>query len=122
MNNAEHLRTPWAIGNTGPEQVMFLDADGRYAGAVKIEQTGGGAIAAVDEDRRRACAALILRAVNAYGPLPPDVVELVIAARLAFEHRDQEALDRLDKASEAFADRVPWDDDPTEISESPNVT
>jgi hypothetical protein len=45
--------------------------------------------------------------------LPADVCELVIAARVvAFEDRSAEALKRLDKASEAFADRVPWDDEP----------
>lgn len=46
--------------------------------------------------------------------LPADVIELVIAARLvAFEDRpSSDAIRRLDQASEAFADRVPWDDEP----------
>lgn len=46
-------------------------------------------------------------------PLPDDVVRLVIAARIvAFEDRSPEAIKELDEASEAFADRVPWEDDP----------
>lgn len=47
-------------------------------------------------------------------PLPPDVVRLVIAARnVAFEDQpSREALKELDEASEAFADRVPWEDEP----------
>lgn len=46
-------------------------------------------------------------------PLPEDVVELVKAARVvAFEDQSPEALKRLDTASEAFVDRLPWDDEP----------
>ena len=42
-----------------------------------------------------------------------DVTRLVIAARkVAFEDQSPEALRELDQASEAFADRVPWDDEP----------
>ena len=45
--------------------------------------------------------------------LPQDVIDLVIAARIvAFEDQSPEKLHALDKASEAFASRVPWDDDP----------
>jgi hypothetical protein len=45
--------------------------------------------------------------------LPEDVVRLVIAARVvAFEDQGAEALRELDKASEAFAARVPWDNEP----------
>lgn len=45
-------------------------------------------------------------------PLPADVIELVIAARIvAFEDQSAEAIKRLDTASEAFADRVKWDDE-----------
>jgi hypothetical protein len=45
--------------------------------------------------------------------LPADVRRLVIAARrVAFEDRDAETLRELDQASEAFADRVAWDDAP----------
>ena len=47
--------------------------------------------------------------------LPRDVVELVLAARaVAFADSppDDADLKRLDSASEAFASRVPWDDEP----------
>ena len=45
--------------------------------------------------------------------IPADVHELVVAARLvAFEGATVETTARLDRASEAFADRVPWDDAP----------
>jgi hypothetical protein len=38
---------------------------------------------------------------------------LVIAARVvAYEDQSPEALEELDKASEAFAELVPWDDEP----------
>lgn len=44
-------------------------------------------------------------------PLPKEVRELVIAARVvAFEDQSPEALKALDKASEAFAEKVPWDE------------
>lgn len=44
--------------------------------------------------------------------LPADVRRLVIAARIvAFEDRGPEALHELDLASEAFADRVPWENE-----------
>lgn len=47
------------------------------------------------------------------GELPADVVRLVIAARkVAFGDHPAEAIDELDHASEAFASRVPWDDEP----------
>lgn len=49
--------------------------------------------------------------------LPSHVIRLVIAARVvAFSDQSQEAIDRLDEASEAFADRVPWNDEPVNIS------
>ena len=45
--------------------------------------------------------------------LPDDVVKLVkIARHVAFSDHSEEALRMLDAASEAFADRVPWDDEP----------
>jgi hypothetical protein len=45
--------------------------------------------------------------------LTPEVRRLVIAARVvAFENQGPEALKELDDASEAFADQVPWDDEP----------
>lgn len=49
--------------------------------------------------------------------LPADVIQLIIAARVVvFSDQSQEAIDRLDDASEAFADGVPWDDEPVNIS------
>jgi ribosomal protein S27AE len=48
--------------------------------------------------------------------LPADVARLVIAARhVAFgDPTDVEALKELETASEAFADRIPWEDEPEE--------
>jgi hypothetical protein len=57
------------------------------------------------------------------GPVPEDVARLIIAARhVAFDGlfdgtTDEDAravLRELDQASEAFADRVPWEDEPEE--------
>lgn len=52
-------------------------------------------------------------------PLPDDVVRLVIAARkVAFiTALDPDAVAELDAASEAFADRVAWEDEPEEADE-----
>jgi hypothetical protein len=45
--------------------------------------------------------------------LPQDVVRLIIAARMvAWEDPDAENLKELQEASEAFASRVPWEDEP----------
>jgi hypothetical protein len=45
--------------------------------------------------------------------LPQDVIDLVIAARkVAYEDQSAEAIKALDKAAEAFASRIPWDDEP----------
>jgi len=50
--------------------------------------------------------------------LPADVRQLVIAARVvSLEDQSPEALKRLDVATEAFADRVPWDDEPEAATE-----
>lgn len=57
--------------------------------------------------------------------VPPDVAELVISAREVAYSDIQDAvraycpdmmqyMDALDRAAEAFADRVPWEDDPDE--------
>lgn len=46
-----------------------------------------------------------------YGALPQDVVALVIAAREAWEANGSSG-DDLDRALRAFAERVPYDDDP----------
>jgi hypothetical protein len=61
--------TPLRYGNTGPDQVMILDANGDYVCSVQIVQTGGGMIAQAMESRRLANAALIVKAVNAYAPM-----------------------------------------------------
>lgn len=46
-------------------------------------------------------------------PLTPEMRRLVIAARVvAFEDQGAEALRELDQASEAFAEDVPWNDEP----------
>jgi len=51
--------------------------------------------------------------------LPADVRRLVIAARkVAFEDQGPEALRELDKASEAFASRVPWENEPAQTQPS----
>lgn len=51
-------------------------------------------------------------------PLPPDVVRLVIAAReVAYEAPTPENLRELDLAAEAFAERVPWENEPEEAEE-----
>jgi hypothetical protein len=47
------------------------------------------------------------------GSLAQDVVDLVIAARVvAYEDQSTEAIRALDKAAEAFAERVGWENDP----------
>lgn len=47
-----------------------------------------------------------------HGEVAGDVQRLVIAARIvAFEDQGPEALRELDQASEAFAARVPWEND-----------
>jgi hypothetical protein len=51
--------------------------------------------------------------VNSTLPLSEDVVRLVLAARIvAYKSLSLDALRELDLASEAFAERVPWDDEP----------
>jgi len=48
--------------------------------------------------------------------VPDDVAKLVIAARIvAFEDQSPEALKALDVASEAFASRVPWENETSSI-------
>jgi hypothetical protein len=58
-------------------------------------------------------ASLASEATPVASALPDDVVRLVIAARVvAYGDPTPEETRELDKASEAFADRVPWDDEP----------
>lgn len=65
---------------------------------------------------RRADAALTAAMQHAGTPsLPQDVIDLVIAARdVAFSDPTPETIAALDKASEAFAERVPWENDPND--------
>ena len=51
----------------------------------------------------------------------PRVRRLIIAAReVAFdEHPTKEALKELDRASSAFAEDVPWDDEPMTVEAEP---
>ena len=54
--------------------------------------------------------------------LKPDVVRLVLAAREAAfggHIQDEEVRRELDQASEAFASRVPWEDEPVEPVDAP---
>ena len=54
------------------------------------------------------------------GELNKDVVRLVIAARrVAYEGAAEDDLRALDIAAEAFASRVPWDDEPDELPAAP---
>jgi len=56
---------------------------------------------AMDERNRR---------IAAEKQIDVDVARMVVAARVvAFEDQSPEAIKALDKASEAFASRVPWD-------------
>jgi hypothetical protein len=52
--------------------------------------------------------------------LDPAIVRLVIASRVvAFEDQGPDALRELDHASEAFAEKVPWADQPCAQQEQP---
>ena len=52
---------------------------------------------------------------EALGAPQADVIRLVVAARaVAFEQVSPEAIRELDQASEAFASRVPWGDEPSD--------
>ena len=61
-----------------------------------------------DSDELRELAAYIRQGSS----VPADVRRLVIAARVvAFDDRSPNALKELDEASEAFAERVPWEEE-----------
>lgn len=48
--------------------------------------------------------------------LTPEMVRLIIAARIvAFGDPTREEIRELGQASEAFADQVPWDDEPDDF-------
>ena len=61
--------TPFRFGNTGPEQIMILDANDNYVCSIQITQVGGGMIAAAMEPARRANAAFIVEACNSHDSL-----------------------------------------------------
>lgn len=96
-----------------------------------IELTGGDYIAAEIygndreevEERLKAALSGLLAAPASPLPgdgLPADVVRLVIAARrVAYEGAAEDDLRALDIAAEAFASRVPWDDEPDELPAAP---
>lgn len=72
--------------------------------------------------------AMVRHIVEGSPALPADVIRLVIAARdIAYSDLDnggaewRAARDELDKAAEAFASRVPWDDAPN-VSDAPETT
>jgi hypothetical protein len=48
--------------------------------------------------------------------LPDDMVRLIIAARIVAYGDEADAKTELDKAVEAFADRVPWDEEPDDVA------
>lgn len=60
--------------------------------------------------------AQIAREAMASAPAPsltPEMRRLIVAARIvAFEDQGPTAIKALDEASEAFADQVPWDNEP----------
>lgn len=105
------VSVPWHKGDTSSDQVMFLDASGHYCGDVQIEQTGGGSIAAVDEPRRRACADLILTAVNASSPAriakaAADIAEAVMGSEPLDTSLDAASLEQVRGDIEIEAARV----------------
>lgn len=99
MDIVEKLRNRRAMINRGNGDVIDVPDDDCEEAANEIE-------------RMRAA---LSSPAPAGGEVPADVAELVIAARIvAFEDQSPEALRALDKASEAFAERVPWENDPDE--------
>lgn len=64
------MKGPFRFGNTGDEQKMILDADGKYVANIQIHQTPRS-MGTYDEQRRLACANLLLAA--------PDLLEAMKA-------------------------------------------
>lgn len=117
-----------------PDDVKTLDYIARYGGKCRDCADSDGHCPnsglPCDADEARSTIRHVIDAVN-YGietgffklappddldpteRLPADVRELIIAARIvSLEDQSPEALKRLDNAAEAFAARVPWDDQP----------
>jgi hypothetical protein len=85
-----------------------------YAAADRITAKFSGAVLAAIEGE---AATKELARIREGAP-PDDVCRLVNAARLAVEEPDADAIKALDKAAEAFAGRVCWDDDGGSIPEA----
>lgn len=95
------------------------EADQRLAISAELARAALGALPAPSSDAHTLANGgeridLSNAPVGAMGEvLGADVIRLVIAARLvAWEDPDADALKELQQASEAFASRVPWDDEP----------
>jgi hypothetical protein len=95
------------------EAAMLRNADGSIAGM-------GWSITALNRARTAIHAALrevdTRGSVSGAGPLPQDVIDLVIAAREAWEEHGASG-DALDRALERFAARVPYDDQLDEVAQ-----
>lgn len=85
-----------------------------YAAADRITAKFSGAVLAAVEGE---AATKELERIRKGAP-PNDVCNLVIAARLAFEDPNPNALQALHEATEAFAGRVCWDDEGGSIPEA----
>ena len=70
MSESKHTQLPWRFGRTDmSESIMIVDNHDNYVAAVRIRQTGGGAISAAMEGPRRSNAEFIVRACNSHDEL-----------------------------------------------------
>lgn len=104
-----------------PVSVIVSDDDVRRAHAAWIVALGklpvGVEVLMTTEQAQTALRAAI-EAVAAQQPA--DMQKLVIAARrVAYEDQSADAIKELDKAVEAFAAHVPWEDDPNDEGVEP---
>ena len=60
---------PYRYGNTGPDQIMILTADGQYVCSIQVVQSGGGMIAEAMEEPRKKRGAFIVLACNNHARL-----------------------------------------------------
>lgn len=98
MADQELLATAWMHGHCRARGFTFAETD--------IPSCNGSSLwnQAMDE-------AAALQAVSA--ELTPEMRRLIVAARVfVFTDQGPEALRELDEASEAFANKVPWDEEP----------
>jgi hypothetical protein len=93
---------------TGSEALAFIRATSNRAGFMWRDRSDAHPIALY-----------AATPPHALEETPADVTRLVLAARAVAFHDDAttEELKELDAASEAFADRVPWEDEPSEAEE-----